>query len=300
MSHLDLRERIKTATVFARVVPEQKLLIVNALKANGEIVAMTGDGVNDAPALKAAHIGISMGERGTDVAREASDLVLLNDDFASIIHAIQMGRRIYENLKKAMAYILAVHVPIAGMSFFPILMNMPLILLPAHIAFLEIVIDPACSVVFESEPEESDAMKQPPRSLHTPILSQRIVVLSLIQGVFSFLMAGMRMGMGVNESRALVFATLVFSNIMLILTNLSWKDSIIRTLRKRNESLPWVIAAAILLLALVLIVPFLRNVFYFSPLHLEDIFITMGVSIISILWFEGYKFINKNYVQKNS
>jgi len=297
MSHSELREKIKTATVFARVVPEQKLLLVNALKANGKIVAMTGDGVNDAPALKAAHIGISMGERGTDVAREASDLVLLNDDFASIIHAIQMGRRIYENLKKAMAYILAVHVPIAGMSFFPILLNMPLILLPAHIAFLEIVIDPACSVVFESEPEEADSMKQPPRSLHTPILSQRIVVLSLIQGVFSFLMAfivllvSMRMGMGINESRALVFATLVFSNIMLILTNLSWKYSIIHILKKRNESLPWVIAAAVLLLTLVLTIPFLRNIFYFSPLHIEDVLVTFLLSVVSILWFEGYKFV---------
>ena len=148
LGHLQLRERIKTVNVFARVVPEQKLAIVNALKANQEVVAMTGDGVNDAPALKAAHIGIAMGERGTDVAREASSLVLLNDDFASIVHAVKLGRRIYDNLKKAIAYIFAVHVPIAGMSFLPVLFGLPIALLPAHIAFLELIIDPACSTVF--------------------------------------------------------------------------------------------------------------------------------------------------------
>ncbi|MCX5656797.1 MAG: HAD-IC family P-type ATPase, partial [Candidatus Omnitrophica bacterium] len=150
MNPLELREKIKNVNVFARVVPEQKLIIVNALKANGEIVAMTGDGVNDAPALKSANIGIAMGERGTDVARESSDLVLLNDDFSSIVNAVRLGRRIFNNLKKAIAYIFAVHVPIAGMSFLPVLLNLPIVLLPAHIAFLELIIDPACSTVFEA------------------------------------------------------------------------------------------------------------------------------------------------------
>lgn len=165
MSMMELQEKIKVINIFARVMPEQKLAIVNALKANGEVVAMTGDGVNDAPALKSAHIGIAMGERGTDVARESSAIVLLNDDFSSIVAAIRLGRRIFDNLKKAITYIFSVHVPIAGLALFPILFNLPLILLPAHIAFLELIIDPACSVVFEAEKEEKNIMQRPPRNL---------------------------------------------------------------------------------------------------------------------------------------
>jgi len=165
MSMMELQEKIKVINIFARVMPEQKLAIVNALKANGEVVAMTGDGVNDAPALKSAHIGIAMGEQGTDVARESSAIVLLNDDFSSIVAAIRLGRRIFDNLKKAITYIFSVHVPIAGLALFPILFNLPLILLPAHIAFLELIIDPACSVVFEAEKEEKNIMQRPPRNL---------------------------------------------------------------------------------------------------------------------------------------
>lgn len=157
----ELRERLPKVNVFARVVPDQKLKLVNAFKANGEVVAMTGDGVNDAPALKAAHIGIAMGGRGTDVAREASSLVLLDDDFASIVEAVRLGRRIYDNLRKAMAYILAIHVPIAGLSLLPVLFGWPLVFFPVHIAFLEFIIDPACSIVFEAEREEPNTMRRP-------------------------------------------------------------------------------------------------------------------------------------------
>ena len=156
-------QRVRTATIFARTMPEQKLRIVNALKANGEVVAMTGDGVNDAPSLKAAHIGIAMGGRGTDVAREAASLILLDDDFTSIVTAIRLGRRIYDNLRKAMGYILAVHVPIAGLALIPLLFGLPLVFWPVHIAFLEMVIDPVCSIVFEAEGEETDMMRRPPR-----------------------------------------------------------------------------------------------------------------------------------------
>jgi Ca2+-transporting ATPase len=162
MGESELRDRIQSTNIFARVVPEQKLLIVNALKRSGEIVAMTGDGVNDAPALKSAHIGIAMGERGTDVARESADLVLLKDDFSSIVESVKLGRRIFDNLKKGMAYTLAVHVPIAGMSLIPVMFGWPLVLLPIHIAFLHLIIDPACTVVFEAEPAESDIMRRPP------------------------------------------------------------------------------------------------------------------------------------------
>jgi Ca2+-transporting ATPase len=163
MSDEHLMERTRTVSIFARVVPEQKLRIVNALKANSEVVVMTGDGVNDAPALKAAGIGIAMGNRGTEVARESAALVLTDDNFASIVKAVRMGRRIYDNIKKAMAYIISVHIPIAGLSLLPIFMGWPIILYPVHIAFLELIIDPVCSVVFEAEPEERNIMKRKPR-----------------------------------------------------------------------------------------------------------------------------------------
>jgi Ca2+-transporting ATPase len=171
ISDEDLKQRVCSATIFARTMPEQKLRIVNALKANGEVVAMTGDGVNDAPSLKAAHIGIAMGGRGTDVAREAASLILLDDDFTSIVAAIRLGRRIYDNLRKAMAYILAVRVPIAGLALIPLLFGLPLVFWPLHIAFLEMVIDPVCSIVFEAENEEADTMRRPPRPPTAPLLS---------------------------------------------------------------------------------------------------------------------------------
>jgi ATPase, P-type (transporting), HAD superfamily, subfamily IC len=178
----DLKERLKTATVFARAVPEQKLRIVRALKANNEVVAMTGDGVNDAPALKSADIGIAMGGRGTDVAREASSLVLLDDNFTSIVSAVRLGRRIYDNLKKAMAYIFSIHIPIAGMSLIPVIFDMPLILMPMHIVFLELIIDPTCSIVFEAEKEEQDIMNRPPRSADERLFTPKTLFLSLMQG----------------------------------------------------------------------------------------------------------------------
>lgn len=290
-----LAAEVRRTNVFARVMPEQKLVLVRALKENGEVVVMTGDGVNDAPALKAAHIGIAMGGRGTDVAREAAALVLLDDDFSSIVKAVRMGRRIFDNLKKAMAYIFAIHVPIAGLSLLPVLFRWPLILMPVHIVFMELVIDPACSVVFEAEPEEKDIMQRPPRDPSAPLFGRRTVALSVLQGLSVlaitlgvFAMAR-SLGRGENEARAFTFATLVVANLGLIFANRSWTRTIVSTLREPNRSLWWSTAGTIAFLAAVLYVPYLRELFRFSPLHAVDLLICFGAGVLGVAWFEVLK-----------
>ncbi|MGA2172221.1 MAG: cation-translocating P-type ATPase [Sedimentisphaerales bacterium] len=297
----ELARLIRTVNIFSRVVPEQKLLIIDALKANGEIVAMTGDGVNDAPALKSAHIGVAMGQRGTDVARESSDLVLLDDDFSSIVAAVRMGRRIFDNLKKATAYIISVHVPIAGVSLIPVLLGWPIILYPVHIVFLELIIDPACSIVFESEPEESDIMSRPPRDPKKSLFARRLLVLSFLQGLFALVVVAVvfriALGLGQTESaaRTLAFTTLVISNICLILTNRSWSRSIIASLSVFNRALAWVIAGAALFLGLVVYVPVLQKLFHFEIMHVGDLLIALLAGVLSVIWFEVVKmFTRKN------
>lgn len=296
MDFLELRRRIQTNNIFARVVPEQKLLIVNALKANNEIVTMTGDGVNDAPALKAAHIGIAMGERGTDVAREASALVLLNDDFSSIVAAVRLGRRIYDNLTRAMGYVIAVHIPIAGMSLLPLLFNFPIVLLPAHIAFLELIIDPACSTVFESVKEDSAIMRRPPRNLQQPMFDARTIALNVLQGLgvliatfFLFVLA-VSSGRGEMEARSFAFAALVLSNLMLIMVNVSWDKNLHHILRSANRTLVAVVVGTLLCLLLVLNVPLLADLFHLVPLHADDFALIIPVTFLSVGWFEGLKY----------
>ncbi len=261
LNDTELSCRIRDVNIFARVVPEQKLRLVTALKTNGEIVAMTGDGVNDAPALKAAHIGISMGEWGTDVARESSDIVLLDDDFASIVRAVKMGRRIFDNLKKAMAYPLAIHIPIAGMSLLPVLFGWPLLFMPIHIAFLHLIIDPACSIVYEVEPPEEGIMDRKPRSPGEPLFNRQVLLLSTLQGVavLFVLLAiygfSLVRGQGELEARSLAFTTLIIANLGLMLTNRSWIASIQQIIRKPNAALWWVTIGAVLFLGITLAVP---------------------------------------------
>jgi Ca2+-transporting ATPase len=298
-----LGERLRTVNICARVAPAQKLRLVQALKADGETVAMTGDGVNDAPALKAAHIGIAMGGRGTDVAREAASLVLLDDDFSSIVQAVRLGRRIFDNLRKAMAYLFAVHVPIAGMSLLPVLFQWPLVLLPAHVLFLELIIDPACSVVFEAEPEERNVMRRPPRRLAEPMFTPALVGLSVLQGLGVLLVlvaifaVALYRGQGESEARALTFTTLVVANLGLILTNRAWSSSALRTLQTPNPALWWVLGGALVALGLVLYVPLLRDLFRFAVLHPEDLALCLAAGIFSILWFEALKLIWQRHGQ---
>ena len=299
MGNGELLGRIQTVNIFARVVPEQKLRLVNALKKNGEIVAMTGDGVNDAPALKAAQIGIAMGGRGTDVARESADLVLLDDDFASIVRAVKLGRRIYDNLKKAMAYTLAIHVPIAGMSLIPVVFKWPLVLLPIHIAFLHLIIDPACSVVFEAEPSEAEVMKRPPRNPKVPLFSRQMLSLSVLQGVgvlvvlLAVFAIAFYWGQGEFDARALAFTTLIVANLSLILTNRSWSRTILATVQTPNPALWWVITGASAFMGLILYVPVLRHLFRFSILHPVDLAICLVGGVASVLWFEWLKGVRR-------
>ncbi len=297
MSDDELARRVRTVCVFARMVPEQKLQLIRALKTNGEIVGMTGDGVNDAPALRAADIGMAMGARGTDVARESAALVITDDDFASIVGGIRQGRGIFDNLRKAMAYIIAVHVPIVGMSIVPLFVrDWPLVLLPVQIAFLELIIDPACSVVFEAEEIDTKIMERPPRPAGNAMFDRRVLTIAVVQGlsvlaavvaVYLWSVLGDRPD---DSVRSITFATLVLSNLGLILVNRSWRLSIWRTfVERRNPTLKWILASALVLLTLVLTVRGLRNAFSLGSLSFADALVSFVASLAGVAWFEVYK-----------
>jgi Ca2+-transporting ATPase len=300
MTEDELCERIKTINIFARVVPEQKLKIVNALKRNREIVAMTGDGINDAPALKASNIGIAMGEKGTDVARESSSLVLMDDNFASIVGAVKMGRKIFDNLQKALGYIFAIHVPIAGLSLIPVLFtDLPLILWPVHIVFLELIIDPACTMIFEAEKEEENVMSRPPKDINEPFFGAKKILLSCTQGIGILIISlfvyfiGLKLGYTEKSVRTLTFVTLIVSNIAVILSNRSWTYGFFTILSTPNKAVTWIVGGAVIFLILTLNIPFLLDLFQFEKIGYLEFLVCTVAGLFSITWFEVYKKVKK-------
>jgi Ca2+-transporting ATPase len=284
-----LADRLQRTSVFARIMPEQKLRLVQAYAADDQVVAMTGDGVNDAPSLKAAHIGVAMGGHGTDVAREAASLVLLDDDFTGLVTAVRLGRRIDDNLRKAISYILAVHVPIAGMSLVPVLLGWPLLLGPIHVVFLELIIDPVSSIIFEAEPEEENLMARPPRDPDAPLFGPALMARGFAQGAVVLLAAlaifliGVSHAHGEKAARAMAFMTLVLGNLGLILTNRSIASGALRTMLQPNRALGIVFALTLMCLVLALEVPWLRDLFGFARVGLNQILEATGAAIASVL-----------------
>lgn len=289
MTQAEQDEVIRRVAIFSRVVPAHKLTIVESLKRNGEVVAMTGDGVNDSPALKSANIGIAMGNRGTDVAREASSIVLLDDNFASIVKGVRLGRRIFDNLQKAMSYIIAVHIPIIAMSLAPVLLGWPLVLLPIHIVFLEFIIDPSCTLIFEGESEDPGVMKRPPRRLNTPLFNKQMVISSVAKGLAMSLVAfvthfaTMTIGWSDEKSRALTFLLIVLMNLAMIVVvsgKRAFRDAVDT---KAKSPMIIVLVVAMIALSVIYFIPPVTELFKFEPLTFVEVMLAGALAITGAL-----------------
>jgi P-type Ca2+ transporter type 2C len=306
MDDATLTRHLSRVSVFARIMPEQKLRIVNAYKAAGEVVAMTGDGVNDAPSLKSAHIGIAMGKRGTDVAREASAIVLLDDDFGSIVQAIRLGRSIYDNIRKAMAFIFAVHVPLAGFALLPLVFGLPILFGPIHIAFIEMIIDPVCAMVFESEREEADIMNRKPRDPAQRLFSLPMVTWSVFQGVVAFGMLATLfltvtyMGMPEGDVRELSFLSLIVSIVALILVNRSFGTSLKEAFTRKNMTLRYILGAITAVLTLTVLIPPFRKLLKFGAADWKHIATAIALGGLLLILLELLKPFANRQIREQS
>ncbi len=297
LTEADLQEKVADRQVFTRMFPEAKLKIINALKANNEIVAMTGDGVNDGPALKSAHIGIAMGKKGTEIAKEAASLVLLEDDLSKMVDAVAMGRRIYANLKKAIQYIISIHIPIVLTVFLPLALGWvyPNIFSPVHIIFLELIMGPTCSIIYENEPMEKNTMLQKPRPFTDTFFNWEELATSIIQGLMitvGTLLAyqyAVQQGFSETLTRTMVFTVLIAANIFLTLVNRSFYYGIFTTIRYKNNLVPLIIGITLAMAGLLLFVKPLANFFEFEPLNLSQLFICIGIGFLSVIWYEVVK-----------
>ena len=303
LNQTELIELSRKSTLFTRMFPEAKLAMVNALKQDGEVVAMLGDGVNDAPALKAAHIGVAMGNKGTEIAKAAASLVITNDDLDKLITGIAAGRRIYTNIKKAIQYIISIHIPIILTVSLPLFLGWiyPHIFTPVHVIFLELIMGPTCSIVYENEPMEKNTMTQKPRNLTETFLNWKELSISIIQGLmitagvlFSYRFSVLQ-NSNEETTRAMVFSTLIFANVFLSLVNRSFVYSIFDSFRNKNLLFPVVIGTTLVLLFAILYIPSFAEFFQVSRLDSKELGISVLIAAVSVLWFEVYKWIKRNY-----
>ena len=301
MNSETLKVKVMETTLFTRMFPEAKLKIIQALKSNNQIVAMTGDGVNDGPALKSAHIGIAMGKKGTEIAKQAANLILIDDDFSKMTDAIAMGRRIYVNLKKAIQYIISIHIPIILIVFIPLALGWlyPNIFTPVHIIFLEIIMGPTCSVIYENEPMEGNLMLQKPRPLTTTFFNLKEITISIIQGLVITMGLLFVYNYCVDEgftekyTRTTVFLTLIMSNIFLTLENRSFYYSVFTTIRYKNNLVLMIIGITIAITSLLLFVPVFSNFFLFEKVDKAQIGLSVLVGFVSVMWIEIYKLFKR-------